>query len=475
MLKQQILIIKLFSVFFTFLLCFGLNLSGQNNFKLTLIAQHFPNHDFEILSYYKGVASPVELITTDDNGNAQWSFPEKAQIGFYKIKLIQELSKEFLFIFNNENITIVFPDYDGEFIEFKQSKENEILNKYFKLQKDFGNIADLSFSFPENDDFYKNILAEYKIRYNKLNKFVDDLKKSKPDMFVTKYIKFEWREGLQPALGADIDIRKKFMTDNYFKGLDLSDTTILYFPSINDMIVNYFGLQILPTDSRDVIQTKYKYICDTLLNKTKNYPALNTFILDFIIEGMEQIGFEDIIAHIYENHIIEESCDDYDTPVISRVKKRIAQKKLLVKGTELPNVFVTDTNKNMVSLHDVKAEFIVLIFWSTKCTHCTKDIPEIYKWYRQYNLSKNYNDSYDMIKPLEIFAVSLDEDEDEWKTFIKENNLTWINVCDFQSWDGQAPSKYSIFATPTYIVMDINKKFIDAPANLELLKNVVKQ
>lgn len=468
--------IHLFSKIFLLITFVSSNfiLLGQNNYTLNLIAKNFPNQDFEILSYYKGVASPVELITTDEKGISQFNFPENAKTGIYKIKLIQELGQEFIFIYNKENISIFFPDFDGEFLEFKNSKENELLNKYLKLQNEFGNITNIAYSFPENDVFYKAILAEYKARYNKLNNFAKDLKKTNPNMFVTKLINFEWREGLQPEPGIDLDKRKKFITDNYFKGLDFSDTTILYFPSINDMIINYFGLQILPTDSKDIIQIKYKNICDTLLNRTKNYPLIQSYILDFIIEGMEQIGFEDIIVHVYENHIAEGSCDDYSTPIISRAKKRSAQGKLLVKGAKMPNFFVPDTSKNMVSLNDINAEQIVLIFWSSKCTHCTKEIPEINKWYNEYNLSKAYKENSDVIKPLEIIAISLDDEENAWKSFIKEHSLNWINVCDFNRWDGQAVEKYSVFATPTYIVMDKDKKFVYLPANLDLLKQTIE-
>ena len=473
-------IITFISKIFLIITVIGINslliLQGQTTYTLTIEYKSFPVSKFEISSTYKGVWNRVDEVMTDSNGIAKWYFPAKAHPGIYKIKLMEELGKEYMFIYNKENITIIYPDLNGEEqVKYLQSKENELLSQYQKLQKDFFNISDIAFSFPSNDKFYKIILSEYKSRLKKINSFVNNLKKNKPYMLVSKLVAFEWREGLQPEPGLNLDERKKYISNNYFKGVDFSDTTLLYFPSINDFVSNYFGLQIMPTDSREMVQTKYKIACDTILNRTKNYPDINSFIIDFIIEGMERIGFEDVIEHIYENYISEVTCDDYDTPVIHRAKKRVAQKKLFVKGAQMPNIFVPDSNNNIVSLDEINAENIVLLFWASNCNHCTKEIPEFHKWYQEYNASKGYKKGSDMIKPLEIFAVSLDENAEEWKKYIRENELDWINVCDFQKWNGQAALKYSIFGTPTYIVMDKDKRLVGVPTNFALLKLLIEK
>jgi len=447
------------------------NLSAQTTYTLTVQANHFVNSKFELSLVYKGDLKLIDTLRTDKQGKVQWVFPAASVPGIYKLKLMQELEREFMFIFNKENITMILPSLDErEKVKFQQSAENDLLLKYNNLQQEFNSITDIAFSFPLQDPFHKVILSEYKARHTKLNTFISDLKKTKPKMFITRLAAFEWRSGKYPEPGVNLDVRKKFLSDHYFAGLDFSDTTILYMPALTDMIVNYFSLQIGPADSRQAVQTIYKNVTDTLLTKTKPYPHVYNFMLDFLIDGMEQIGFEDIIAHVYEHYVAEGTCDDFNTPVVERARKRASQRKLLIKGADMPNIAVPDSNGKVVSLKEVKADNILLIFWSSKCEHCTLEIPEIYKWYEQYNTAKGYVAGSGSAKPLEIIAVSLDTDPQPWKDFVNQHQLNWINVCDFKRWDSPAALSYFIFGTPTMIVLDKNKKFVSIPSDINYLK-----
>ncbi|HRS54248.1 MAG TPA: thioredoxin-like domain-containing protein [Bacteroidales bacterium] len=467
---------KIYLVLFAMFLFSNVTIS-QINHILTIQADSFPNKKFEISFFYKGNKYYVDTVKIDKSGKAKWIFPPNAKIGMYQLKLMEELEKKFLFIYNKENITIILPGLnETKDPHYKQSLENELLSTYNILQTNFSHISDIAFSYPTDDPFFKIILNEYKIRQKKIDDFVNNLKKTKPNMFITKMASFEWRNGLQPEPGLTLEQRKKFLNEHYFEGIDFSDTTILYFPSINDFIINYFNLQVMvPSSFKLSIQDQYKNIVDNILNKTKQYPTIYSFMIDFIIEGMEKANFEDVITYIYENYISEGTCDDYTTPVVERAKKRANQKKLLIKGKKMPNITLPDTNQNKTSLYDINADLIILVFWASLCEHCEKEIPLLYEWYKNYNESKGYNKATNMSKPVEVFAVSLDEDEKLWKTFIKDKGLDWINVCDFKRWESPAVLTYFIFNTPTYIIMNKDKQLIGVPSDVDLLKIMINE
>ncbi len=73
---------------------------------------------------------------------------------------------------------------------------------------------------------------------------------------------------------------------------------------------------------------------------------------------------------------------------------------------------------------------------------------------------------------MKLSAVSIDTVKSEWQSFVNNNNLTWINVCDLNGWDGKAALDYYLYATPTMFLIDKNKKIISKPAAIEELKSI---
>ena len=80
-----------------------------------------------------------------------------------------------------------------------------------------------------------------------------------------------------------------------------------------------------------------------------------------------------------------------------------------------------DMDDNRVSLSSVVADpanrYVILDFWATWCLPCVQSIPMLKDVYDRYH-----------DKGLEIFSVSLDSKTKEWKTFVSENGMTWVNV-----------------------------------------------
>jgi hypothetical protein len=63
----------------------------------------------------------------------------------------------------------------------------------------------------------------------------------------------------------------------------------------------------------------------------------------------------------------------------------------------------------------------------------------------------------------------LEDDNKTWKQKIK-NFPEFIHVLGLGKWDNEIGDKYGITATPTYFVLDKNKRIISKPENIEVLK-----
>ena len=111
-------------------------------------------------------------------------------------------------------------------------------------------------------------------------------------------------------------------------------------------------------------------------------------------------------------------------------------------------------------LYEIDAEYTLVIFWASWCTHCQQLIPEIMKIY----------DTYDNLK---VLAISIDDNEQNWRNFIKENNLDWYNYCDFKGWESVPAKDYCVSGTPTILILDRDKNTIAKPLIISNIKTVL--
>ena len=96
-----------------------------------------------------------------------------------------------------------------------------------------------------------------------------------------------------------------------------------------------------------------------------------------------------------------------------------------------------------------KHDYTLLNFWASWSRKSREENPELVKIYNKYNK-----------KGFEIVGVSLDEDNALWKKAVKEDKLSWIQVCDFKKWESSSAQTYMIKEVPSNILIDREGKII---------------
>lgn len=120
-------------------------------------------------------------------------------------------------------------------------------------------------------------------------------------------------------------------------------------------------------------------------------------------------------------------------------------------GVEFPNYkFTAAVNTQAKSLADVKADNKVVVFWSSACSHCENELPQLLAKYKEIKA-----------KNIEIIGLSLDTDKDSYTKKIAA--FPWINDSELKGWNSSFTEKYNIHATPTYFILDANNKIINKP------------
>ncbi len=117
-------------------------------------------------------------------------------------------------------------------------------------------------------------------------------------------------------------------------------------------------------------------------------------------------------------------------------------------GNTAPDFTVQDADRK-VTLHDLRGKVVVLNFWATWCPPCVEEMPSLVK------LQSNLKDR------VVVLAVSVDDDERSYRTFLKKNNVDLLTVRDPQQ---KSNELYGTFKFPETYIIDrqgvVQRKFI---------------
>jgi len=115
----------------------------------------------------------------------------------------------------------------------------------------------------------------------------------------------------------------------------------------------------------------------------------------------------------------------------------------LAKGFHAPEVKGKSERGKKGSLSKIKSRLTLLYFYEVHCHLCESIVPDLKKLY----------DSYHKLG-LEIVAVPVNSEKDDWKKYINENQLSWKHI--FPNDPETLKSNYQLTVSPTFYLLDKN-------------------
>jgi hypothetical protein len=73
-------------------------------------------------------------------------------------------------------------------------------------------------------------------------------------------------------------------------------------------------------------------------------------------------------------------------------------------------------------------------------------------------------------KNVKVIAFALEDDAFVWESYSKANLYGWHNVLGLNKWQNKVAKIYQIFSTPSYFILDKNKKIIAKPNEISDVK-----
>lgn len=90
-----------------------------------------------------------------------------------------------------------------------------------------------------------------------------------------------------------------------------------------------------------------------------------------------------------------------------------------------------------------KNKYVLLDFWASWCGPCMGEVPNLKAAYKKYK-SKGF----------EIVSVSVDEDQDDWKSAIKDNGMDWIQLLNDDNQENSPAALYGVRSIPSTFLID---------------------
>lgn len=143
--------------------------------------------------------------------------------------------------------------------------------------------------------------------------------------------------------------------------------------------------------------------------------------------------------------------------------KELQALKHMSIGSDAPNIIFNEHTqglkaKNLKSLKELEANYKIVVFAGSWCSHCVRDVPKLAKFYSSWK-EKN----------AEVILVAVENDENDYKKFTQE--LPFISNTDLMHWKSNWVKQYQVFATPSYFVLNKDLEILEKPKTLTDLVN----
>ena len=439
-------------IFFVFLL-FTSVINAQHAVKGKM--EPISNFKWVVLYQLQGAKQNYITNTKVTNGEFNLIIPEKSSKGIYR--LLYDLEKRLFvdFIYDNENVTLTFnPKYPNQSTVFTESENNKLFHSYLKAialpQQKLDSLQVKYFNSTDKTE-QENIVKSYYLFYRKLKANQANFENQSNEKLVNHFIKASARYNSAKPIKIPSDYLASIKT-HFFDNTDFNNKALLNSTFINDKVNDFIFYLNTSEDPKMLTQLQKEAISTVITHLNSNKTLAKDIEEGLIYTFSQQQNV--IMVNFMLNHYLQLPKELQDASFINNIK---AQLKTAV-GMPVPNIIWKENGiqKDLYSLTD--ANHYVIAFWSSTCSHCLKEMPVLYDY---------LNDN----AQIKVVAIGLEDSSSKagWQTQIK-NYPKFTNVYGDNIWENKFARDYGVNATPSFFVLDKNKKVIAKPDDVEELK-----
>ena len=409
------------------------------------------NYSWVILYRITGAQQRYVANTGLKDGKFSIDMPENSIQGMYRLSYDLNNNGYVDFIYNNKDVALVFdPKNPGNSLKFTVSDENKNFKSYLTdITKNQNELDSLQFTYFKSET-QKKAKESYIVAYKKLQN-TQELYAEKSSATISESFIYALQKYNAPEM---IETAQEYMNstkEHFFDFIDFKNPLLINATIITKKVVNYV-YYLNTSDDDQTQQALYKRSIIDVFEKIQDQPTLQSELLTTLMYGFVQMQNLPLVDHLMDTYYKKLPPTAQDQQVIDD----IANQTKTAIGRVAPD-FNYDNGKILDQFHNVKTEeYIVLVFWSTSCSHCLNEIPKL------HNYSKLH-------KNIKVIAVALEKDELGFNHY-KEGLQNFTNILALDKWENPIARLYNINTTPNYLVLNKQKKIIAKPYDIEKLK-----
>lgn len=432
-----------FIILFTLLYC------------LTGVAQHSisgnftPATDFKWLIAYQLTPGSQRYVadTAVKEGYFNLELPADASSGMYRLVYAVPQDEFYVDIIYNgkEEVEFNFNVEDG--ISFIASEENKTYSNY---------LSEITRLEQQLADFYESGNTSKK-KFKEITKSLAEVQ-SKYETKGTDALVYQLIKASNPYIPKNYEDLETFFTNKkkvYFDYLDFNSRFLQSSGFLKEELSNYV-FSALPLD----VKTQDDMQIAILKNVNEVSEKINDSPLPFKIAVFQDLwktantnllhGVSDTIFSTYLKDLASQNGGQALIDEIELTSR-------LRIGALSPEITWIQDDKTSTLYGLEGVDHYVLVFWSSTCSHCLKELPILHKELMNY-------------ENIKVVAVGLEDDDTNWKQEIM-NLPSFEHAIALGKWESDYAQLFGIKQTPTYFILDTNKRFV---ANPEDDKDVLK-
>ncbi len=404
-------------------------LSIHAQFSVTIQAPEGFKENEAILYTLNG--SKDIIVTKEQKKNNVWTFKyPKAYSGMMKA-YFPNTNNNVTFISENKNVNIKLEADGGKVKDIIYLDEANVLMSSIqelsqKKEVILPALSQIKEYYKDNTEFGKALKAE--IGRLTGNDLADASKFPFVNYYNTNYDKYLSAENT-----------KKVSQDDIINFMDKSNDMLETSSLLRPLLVAY-----LNTGGNTNVAASVDKLLDRLKVETPRGQTVLSELID-IFDVYDMAEFKNKYLTLAKN---------LKCTITDRLASTLKSNANVELGAVFPNYkFQSPVNTDAKSIHDVKADKKIIVFWSSTCSHCESELPQLLAKYKELQAKK-----------VQVIGLSLDTDKNSYTSKIAA--FPWINDSELKGWNSSYSETYNVHATPTYFILDANNKIISKPEHV---------
>ncbi|HFS67314.1 MAG TPA: redoxin domain-containing protein [Flavobacteriia bacterium] len=240
---------------------------------------------------------------------------------------------------------------------------------------------------------------------------------------------------------------------HYFDYVNFKDSILERSSFFMDRILDYITYLHTSNDTKKTNELQKKAIDDVL--KIINKTTLKKDLIESLIYLYAQQENKEIVDYLSEKYYTKLPVSLQD----AEFKIMISDFFKTTIGQPAPDISWDVYGKKYDLYQLPENDYYIILFWSSTCSHCLKEVPK-------------FNEFLKDKKNITTLAIGLEDDESKanWKELTFDLSNINHHILGLGKWQNKYSRDYGITGTPSYFILDKNKKIIAKPYDLEAIK-----